>query len=59
MSHDSSSFVVFELGGTFTHIDYDCGHSDPPNPFAQGSSSDDEEEDSGPPDNTPYDNYAP
>ena len=39
LSHDSSSFVEFEVTGTFTHIDYDCGHNDPPNPFAQSSSS--------------------
>ena len=25
LSHDNSSFVEFELGGTFTHITYDCG----------------------------------
>lgn len=25
LSHDSSSFVEFEVTGTFTHITYDCG----------------------------------
>lgn len=29
LSHDSSGFVEFELTGTFTHIDYDCGHNTP------------------------------
>lgn len=32
MSHDSSSFVEFDVTGTFTHIDYDCGHYDSPTP---------------------------
>ena len=26
LSMDGSSFVEFELSGTFTHISYDCGH---------------------------------
>ena len=39
LSHDGTNFVEFELAGNFTHIDYDCGHNNPPNPFAQSSSS--------------------
>ena len=26
LSHDSGSFIEFEIRGTFTHITYDCGH---------------------------------
>ena len=28
LSHDSGSFVEFDLNGTFTHISYDCGRDD-------------------------------
>lgn len=31
LSNDSSTFVEFQVTGTFTHIDYDCGKNDTPN----------------------------
>lgn len=39
LSHDSSNFVEFELAGNFTHIDYDCGYNDGPNPFKPSGDS--------------------
>lgn len=36
LSQDSSSFVEFQVTGTFTHIDYDCGHG-AENPISEPS----------------------
>ena len=34
LSHDSASFLTFDLTGTFTHITYDCGKKKAPEPPA-------------------------
>ena len=37
LTQDGSAFVEFELTGTFTHITYDCGRNETPNPLPASS----------------------
>lgn len=44
LSTDSSSFVEFELKGTFTHISYDCGRADDVETPAPSDENEEEEQ---------------